>query len=61
MAVYVCECMDGWNGPSIGRIPPVHRRRPAQEYQDRRIWLRVGECISYMYEMEREKLVKNLA
>ena len=20
--VWVCECMDRWNGPSIGRIPP---------------------------------------
>ena len=36
--------MDGWNGPSIGQ---------AQEYQDKRIWLRVGEGISYKYEMER--------
>ena len=26
--------MDGWIGPSIGRIPPEHWRRPAQEYQD---------------------------
>ena len=25
--------MDGWNGPSLGRIPPVHRRRQAQEYK----------------------------
>ena len=26
--------MDGWIGPSVGRIPPEHWRRPAQEYQD---------------------------
>ena len=26
--------MDGSNVSSVGRIPPVHRRRPAQEYQD---------------------------
>ena len=53
---------DGWMEWAVYRTdPPVYRRRPAQEYQDRRIWLRVGECISYKYEMEREKLVKNLA
>ena len=27
--------MDGWNGPSRGRIPPMHQLKPAQEYQDR--------------------------
>ena len=34
--------MDGWNGQSVGRIPPVHQRKPALEYQDKKTWPQVS-------------------